>query len=215
MELKPGQLLVILAPFIDHEIYANIKIVNDDTLTITTKTSPSSLKGKEILCMVVDNAEIHEFYGEIEDLYENTIVISNPKSRGDIYFEQRRFTRVDCNINFMGKPAAINGIPIPNFNKMFTGTVLNLSAGGMLTETKLSLPENLIFTMKLKIDYFVELEARVVRNVSESESGMYETGCQFTNMTLDKVKTLSFYVFKEQLKIRKRELNNSIIKGVK
>jgi c-di-GMP-binding flagellar brake protein YcgR len=97
-------------------------------------------------------------------------------------------------------------------SKTFSGTIKNVSAGGILAETNLCFPLNTVFSFKLKANYFIDCVARV-RRVSEVPSAnKYEMGCEFLDMSLDNVKSISMFTFKEQLKHKRKELYDSVFK---
>ncbi len=211
MDFFVGQLIVVLAPYVEQELYTSIKNIAEDRLTLTVKSANILSQGKDLLCIAINGTDIFEFYSRVEEVYENNIYITKPIKTGVSFAEKRRFNRMDCRIGFVGRPLMINDIIMTNTDKQFTGTILNISAGGVLAETGLNLPEFMVFKFKLKLNYFMDCTAMIKRVIPSSVPGLFEAGCEFMEMSLDDLKTISLYVFKEQLKVRRKELNKSAI----
>lgn len=207
MEFVQGQLIIILAPFMDYEIYANVKQQDEDTLVLETKTSTDIPVNKDILCIAVEDDNMYEFYSQVDVKEDNLIFIRKPHVDQFNVIEKRNFNRIDCNIGFIAAPVSINNKTILNSDKKFTGNIRNISGGGILTETKLNLPVGMVFSFKLKLNFFINCKVKVIRTIP-SANGEYHSGCQFIDMDLDGVKAISLYAFKEQLKKKLKELNN-------
>jgi len=212
MDFKLGQLVVILSPFTEVEVYGNIKFIADRSLTITVKTAGLLKEGWAILCLVIDETDVYEFYSSVEFLEGNTILVESPVETGLSTIEKRRFNRVDCEIGFVARPMIINNISVAKSGKTFTGTIRNISAGGVLAETNLCLPKDTVFSFKLKANYFIDCIARVRRVSEVPNEKRYEMGCEFINMSVDNVKAIALFAFKEQLKRKRKELYESIFK---
>ncbi|HYE11595.1 MAG TPA: PilZ domain-containing protein [Patescibacteria group bacterium] len=207
MNLVKGQLLIILAPFIDYEIYANINQLSDEGIMLELKADMEVPIDKEILCIVVDEANMFEFYTKVTAKNEKFIFIKQPKDSEFNAIEKRKFNRVDCNIGFVATPVSINNISIHNSDKKFTGVIKNISGGGVLIESNLNLPVNMTFNFKLKLNFFLDCKAKVVRT-DATDKTIYHSGCQFIESTLDTIKNISLYCFKEKLRQKRKELNN-------
>ena len=212
MEFKLGQLVVILSPFTDTEIYGNIKCITNKSLSLTVKTTGLLKEGWDILCIVLDNMDVYEFYSKVEFLEGNDVMIVRPMVDELSSIEKRSFSRVDCEIGFVASPMLINNISVEKSGKTFLGTIKNISAGGILAETKLCLPKGTVFSFKLKANYFIDCVARVRRVNEVPNEKKYEMGCEFINMSEENIKTISMFTFKEQLKNKRKELYDSIFK---
>ncbi|MFZ5353441.1 MAG: PilZ domain-containing protein [Bacillota bacterium] len=204
-----GQLIIVLAPYMEQELYTSIKAIKEDKLVLTVKSANILSLGKEILCIAINGTDIFEFYSKVEEIYDNTVSISRPNNSGVSFQEKRRFNRMDCKIGFVGRPLMINDVLMTSSDKQFSGTVLNVSAGGVLIETSLKLPEFMVFKFKLKLNYFLDCTAIVKRTVPSSTAGLFESGCEFMEMPLEDIKTISLFVFREQLKMIRKELNKN------
>lgn len=215
MHLMVGQLVIILAPFMDYEIYAKVAQVSEDSATIEMKTDSEIPFDREILCMAVEDENIFEFYTQAIAKDNNLVFIKLPERNGYTEIEKRKFSRVDCNIGFVATPVSINNIPIPNSDKRFNGIIRNISGGGVLIETNLNLPVGMVFSFKLKLNFFMDCKAAIVRTLP-AENGVYHSGCQFVENNIDNIKTISMYAFREKLKQKRQELNQrKITKGGK
>ncbi len=212
MEFKLGQLVVILSPFTEVEVYGNIKLMKDRSLTLTIKTAGLLKEGWDILCIVIDDMDIYEFYSKVEFLDGNNVMIEMPVENGLTSIEKRRFSRVDCEIGFVARPMIINNVSVAKSGKTFVGTIRNISAGGVLAETNLCLPRGTVFSFKLKANYFIDCIARVRRVSEVPNEKRYEMGCEFINMSVENIKTISMFAFKEQLKKKRKELYENIFK---
>ncbi len=211
-EFKLGQLIVMLSPFTEVEIYGNIKFVSNESLTLTIKTTGLLKEGLDILCIGIDNTDIYEFYSKVQFLEGNNIKIARPVEEGLNAVEKRRFTRADCEIGFVARPMLINNISVVKSGKTFFGTIKNISAGGILAETNLCLPKDTVFSFKLKVNYFIDCIARVRRVSDVPNDKKYMMGCEFINMSVDNIKTISMFTFKLQLNKRRQELYENAFK---
>lgn len=212
MEFKQGQMIVILSPFSDVEIYGNITNIRPGALALTVKTAGLLKEGWDISCLVFDDADIYEFYSRVMAVDGVRVIIEEPLIEGLSTIEKRRFSRVDCNIGFVARLMFINDISVEKMSKTFIGRIKNISAGGMLAETNLCLPKDTIFTFKLKLSYFIDCIVKI-RRVSEiPQAKMYEMGCEFINMKVENIKSISMFTFKEQLKKKRIELHDNIYK---
>ncbi len=212
MEFKLGQLIVVLSPFTDTELYGSIKYTTDESLTLTVKTAGLLKEGWDILCLALDNSDVYEFYSKVEVLEGNTVLISRPLIDRMSAVEKRRFSRVDCEIAFIGRPMFINNVSIANMGKTFHGRIKNISAGGILAETNLCLPKDMIFGFKLKANYFIDCMAKVKRVNEVPNENKHEMGCEFISMSMEDIKAISMFTFKEQLKRKRKELYESIFR---
>lgn len=212
MDFKLGQLLVVLSPYTDTEIYGNIKYLTNESLTLTVKTAGLLKEGWDILCLVLDNTDVYEFYSKVEVLEGTNVLIERPQEDRLSSVEKRRFSRVDCEIGFVGRPMLINNVSVANIGKTFYGTIKNISAGGVLAETNLCLPQGMVFSFKLKANYFIDCIARIKRVNEVPNENKYEMGCEFISMSIEDIKTISLFAFKEQLKRKRKELYESIFR---
>lgn len=225
MKFEIGQLVIILSPFADIDIYGNITLVSDDYLTLNIRQNWLLKEGWDIVCLVVDGTEMFEFYSVIKYITGKEAIITAPDRNKLHTVEKRRYNRVDCEIGFIGRPVAINDVPINKLyriadgmekytqGKVFSGIVRNIGANGILAETDLILPEGMVFGMKLKVDYFIDCKA-VVKRIEKTETGgKCNIGCQFVDMELEYVKAISMFAFREQLKYKRRKLYEQLFKS--
>ncbi|MCI8950171.1 MAG: PilZ domain-containing protein [Lachnospiraceae bacterium] len=80
----------------------------------------------------------------------------------------------------------------------FSGTIENISAGGLFLVTPQVLKKNEHFTFRYRFSGDVyELEARVLR-IGTLIKGEYSYGCQFANLTMEAEAAVRKYVFAKQ-----------------
>ncbi|HYE81817.1 MAG TPA: PilZ domain-containing protein [Clostridia bacterium] len=212
MDFKLGQLVVILSPFTEVEVYGNIKFLAPRSLTLTVKTAGLLKEGWDILCIIIDDMDVYEFYSRVEFIDGNNVLIERPVEDDMSSIEKRSFNRVDCEIGFVARLMLINNVSVAKSGKTFIGTIKNISAGGILAETNLCLPKDMVFSFKLKINYFIECIVRI-RRVSEiPNEKRYLIGCEFINMSVEDIKAISLFTFKEQLKKKRKELYEEVFK---
>ncbi len=212
MEFKEGQLVVMLSPFTDVEAYGNIKSFTDESLTLNVNIAGLLKEGWDILCIVLDNNDVYEFYSRVNFMEGNNAVITRPTYDGLCVIEKRRFSRVDCEIGFVAKLISINNISMAKSNKTFPGTIKNISAGGILAETNLCLPVDSVFSFKLKTNYFIDCMARIKRVNEVPDEKKFEMGCEFIDISLENIKAISMFTFKERLKMKRKELFGNVFK---
>jgi hypothetical protein len=212
MDLIQGQLIIILAPFMDYEIYANVKRIMDDNILLEMKADTKVPLDKEILCIAVDDESVFEFYTKIIERNGNNLSIKRPKIHDYSAIEKRKFNRIDCYIGFVATPVSINNIPIQNKDKKFTGIIKNISGGGAMIETNLNLPTDMKFVFKLKLNFFIDCKAIIVRTEAAGKD-IYHSGCQFVDNSLEDIKNISLYAFKEKLRQKRKELNKRKLRG--
>lgn len=212
MEFKPGQLIVILSPFTDVEAYGNVKTIDNEFLTLSMNTAGLLKESWDILCIILDNTDVYEFYSKVNSLEGTNVVITRPIADELNVIEKRRFSRVNCEIGFVARPMLINNVSVEKLGKTFIGTIKNISAGGILAETNLCLPKDTVFSFKLKVNYFIDCIARVKRVTEVPDEKKYEMGCEFINMNIESIKAVSMFTFKEQLKRKRKDLYESVFK---
>ncbi|MGE5677097.1 MAG: flagellar brake protein [Pseudomonadota bacterium] len=212
MDFKAGLMMVILSPFDDFEIYGNIIQALDGAIALKLKAAGQLKAGMDISCLLFDDTEIYEFYSKVVEVSGTSLIVEKPEPDGLLSIEKRRFARVDCEMGFVARLMYINNISVEKLAKSFTGTIKNISAGGVLMTTNLRFPKDTIFTFKLKISSFIDCIARVRRVTELPGDKMYEIGCEFMNMNIDNIKAISMFTFKEQLKKRRKELKDSLFK---
>lgn len=211
MKLILGQLLVILAPFLENEIFGTVKMIKDDRIMLNIKGAMKLTKFNEILCISITDDGVFEFYSKVEDIVNNTIFITKPSQENLSVIEQRKFNRMDCEIGLVGRLARYHNKPLIGIGKQFSGTIKNISAGGILLETNLSLPVDMVINFKLKLQYFLDCNA-IVKRVSKVEGpSVFQLGCQFVDMQIDDMKTISLFIFKEQLKAKQKQFKNDLL----
>ncbi len=216
MQFIQGQLIIILAPFIDYETYAMVKHFDDNTVVLEVKTNKEVPINKEVLCIAVNDDSMFEFYTQISFRNEDMIFIKRPQQDQLSVIEKRNFSRINSNIGFVASPLSISNKTMINSDKKFTGLILNISGGGILTETNLNLPVSMVFGFKLKLNAFIDCKVMVKRTIASPESNTFRSGCQFIDMDIESVKEISLYTFKEQLKQKRKDLNNiRMTQGVK
>ena len=54
--------------------------------------------------------------------------------------------------------------------KRFTGIIKNISAGGVMTQTNLDIPEDMEINFKLKLNYFMDCTAIVKRSTKVQDN---------------------------------------------
>lgn len=207
MQFVHGQLIIILTPFMGYEIYSNVLQFDSNTLVLETKTSTDIPVNSDILCIAIGDNSMFEFYSQVEVKDKNLLFVKRPVDNQLSVIEKRSFNRIDCRISFLAMPISINHISILNSDKKFSGTILNISGGGILAETKLNLPVDMVFSFKLKMNFFIDCKVKVIRTVKASEDDVYQSGCQFIDMDLESIKAISLYAFKEQLNKKREDLN--------
>jgi hypothetical protein len=206
MKLIPGQLVIILAPYMDYEIYSSLRQFDDNSLVLEMKSSNEVPFNKDILCIVIDDANIFEFYTQVIAKDGNLLFVKRPELGEFSAIEKRKFNRVDYSIGFVASPIAIGNVPLANSDKKFTGMIKNISGGGVMIETDLKLPPEMTFAFKLKLNFFLDCKARVIRTIA-TEKNTYQCGCEFVDNSLENIKSISLFAFKEKLRMKRKELN--------
>lgn len=80
----------------------------------------------------------------------------------------------------------------------FSGTIQNISAGGIFLLTSHVLKKNEAFTFRLRLeDEMVSLDARVVR-IGALVKGEYSYGCQFRGISMDAEASVRKFVYMKQ-----------------
>lgn len=212
MDFKAGLMMVILSPFDDFEIYGNIMQEVDGAIALKLKAAGQLRPGTDISCLAFDDTEIYEFYSKVIEASGTSLIIEKPTADELSSIEKRRFARVDCEIGFVARLMYINNISVEKLAKSFTGTIKNISAGGVLATTNLCLPKDTIFTFKLRLSHYMDCIVRIRRVNELPGSKMYEMGCEFMNMSVENIKAISLFTFKEQLKKKRKELKDSLFK---
>lgn len=214
MELKVGQLIVMLTAFVESESYGTVKMIMKDRILINVKGTVMIPKYSEVLCIVVAEDEMFEFYSTVEDIVGDSIFINYTPHAELSAVEKRKFNRIDCDIGFVGNLISYHGKSIIHMGKRFTGIIKNISAGGVMTQTNLDIPEDMEINFKLKLNYFMDCTA-IVKRSTKVQDNYFQAGCQFMGMNLSDVKEISMFVFKHQLKIIQKDLQRNKMRNLK
>lgn len=210
IEFKIGQLIVMLSPFTEVEIYGNVKSIADESLILNVKTAGLVKEDLDILCFVLDNTDVYEFYSKVEQLEGNDVKIKKPSIEELSSIEKNEFNMVECEIGFVSRLLSINDVSVGKLGKTFLGTIKNMSMGSILAETSLCLPKGTVFSFKLKVNYFIDCMARVREITEIPDEKKYEMDCELMNMSIESIKIISTYIFREQLKRKQKELYKSM-----
>ena len=82
-------------------------------------------------------------------------------------------------------------------DKRFPAVIKNISGGGVLLNTKLSIPKDTILLFELELEETLLLTVRVLRNEVDSDNSN-NLGCEFIGITDEKRQKIIKYVNKLQ-----------------
>lgn len=208
MNFAEGQLMIILAPYIDFEIYATVERFDKDVMILEMKSTVDVPYNTDILCIVIEPESMFEFYTQVITRKGNRIYAKLPDLNEYSPLEKRRFNRADCNISFVATPVSISNVSLKDRDRKFMGVIKNISGGGVKIETNLNLPIGLVFSFKLKLDFFLDCRAEVVRTTA-IDNDTFESGCKFVQCSLEDIKAIALYAFKESLNLRRKDLKQA------
>ncbi|MFZ5966371.1 MAG: PilZ domain-containing protein [Bacillota bacterium] len=190
------------------ELTGQIYHVEEDWITFETNYDLNMDKqsGIKALCYVSNpNTTVHSFMTEIVEIDHRLIKIKNPMKQKIDTIEKRQQIRLEMNLNIT---CYIRGFQNKEIvcDKYIPSTVKDLSAGGALLHSQLSLPKQTVVVTELPLgaeEIMVTLE--VLRS-DKREDGFY-MGCKFLRLDRHEEHKIMKTVLKGHLKKTKQAKN--------
>lgn len=137
---------------------------------------------QRVRCGIVHEGKVCTFSTNIKGFVSGKLVLEEPLPEDVKILQRRKFIRVATDFSVDCFLVGFNNKTIDS-NKKFPATIKNISGGGVLINTPLSLPVDtiLVFELVLEGQLFI-LTVRVLRN-EENSDGSRDLGCEFIGIT--------------------------------
>ncbi|MDR5659227.1 PilZ domain-containing protein [Serpentinicella sp. ANB-PHB4] len=179
-----------------------IENIFDDYLVIKCTHSYIQKEPQKVSCTIPHNEKVCMFPSTLERSNENIVFVSMPEVHTVKLIQRRQYVRVPLITDITCYLLVINNTAVIG-DKAFSATIKNISAGGVLIASKLSIPEQSIFGFELKIeDKNFVFTACVVRNMKNHQDQVFEHGCEFIGLDDKDRETLISFCSRENNKVK-------------
>lgn len=140
----------------------------------------------------------------IKSVENNKLILQTPGEKNVEIIQRRQYIRVPLDKEVNCYLIGINDRKIES-NKTFLGIIKDISGGGVLLNSTLSLPVGTVLVFELELDNnkFL-LTIRVLRNLENENNGTRDLGCQFIGIDETDRQMIISYCNKKQLSIKRR-----------
>lgn len=181
--------------------------IKDDHIVVDITGQYVQKDDRQVNCIIPGTTKICFFQAIIKGCIEGKLVLSMPKPDDIKVMQRRKYARVPTNIGVNCFLIGINNKKI-NSNKIFSATVMDISGGGVLLNSKLSPPVGtlLVFELALENNQFV-LTVKVLRNIENMADGSRSLGCKFVGIDDSDRQKIIAYTNKLQLRMKIKSTN--------
>lgn len=117
---------------------------------------------------------------------------------------KRKEIRGIVNMEIKIEEILIDNSQIVALPKPMAGRILNISCLGMLFESRLDIPINIGFCLKLSIENnIIDIIARILRKEEHEEN--YHYGCEFLQLSEPDKQVIRKYIFKKEIENRRKQ----------
>ncbi|SNT15994.1 c-di-GMP-binding flagellar brake protein YcgR, contains PilZNR and PilZ domains [Anaerovirgula multivorans] len=181
--------------------------IKDDYIAVDITGQYVQKDDRQVNCIIPGATRICFFQTIIKGCIDGKIILSMPKPDDINVIQRRKYARVPTNIDVNCFLIGINNKKV-NSNKTFPATVMDISGGGVLLNSKLSLPVDtlLVFELALENNSFV-LTVKILRNIENMADGSWSLGCKFVGIDDSDRQKIIAYTNKLQLRMKIKSTN--------
>jgi len=147
-------------------------------------------------CTIYLDNKICVFSTDVKAFIDGKLILKEPPLKDIQILQRRKFVRVDTDIEVDCFLVGFQDRAIES-DKRFPAVIKNISGGGVLLNTKLSIPKDTILLFELELEETLLLTVRVLRNEVDSDNSN-NLGCEFIGITDEKRQKIIKYVNKLQ-----------------
>ncbi|MCC5912377.1 MAG: PilZ domain-containing protein [Clostridiaceae bacterium] len=195
----------IISPYLS--FVGTIKKIEEGHIVVKIEGSYVQKYEKKVRCTILNDRKVCVFETVIKGCIENQIILVMPKAETIQVMQRRKYVRALVDFPVHCFLVGYNDKKI-NSNKKFPVTVKDISGGGVLLSSSLSLPIGtvLVFELELEQQLFI-LTVKVIRNIENKVEKNRSLGCEFLGITDgDRQKIISF-TNKMQLQSKRKQTN--------
>lgn len=181
-----------------------IEDVKEDYIIVGIPGEYAQKDDRKVTCVIPGEAKTCIFETVIKGSRKGKLFLLMPNSEDIQVLQRRKYVRVPINIDVKCHLIGIHDKKIDS-NKVFPATVKDISGGGVLLNSNLSLPIETMLVFELNLDNNnLVLTAKVLRNNPHPNDNSRDLGCKFVGISdADRQKIIA-YTNKAQLRMKKR-----------
>lgn len=185
-------------------LWGIIKAIDEQYLTVEIEGKYAQKEKRQVRCIIPKETKACIFETWILKGEGNQLLLQKPEEEGINVVQRRKYIRVATEIPVVCYLIGFNDEKI-NSRKFFPGVVKDISGGGVLINTPLSLPIGTVIVFELELDQSkLLLTAKVLRNTESYVDGTRELGCGFIGIDEADLQKIMSYCSKLQLQANKR-----------
>jgi c-di-GMP-binding flagellar brake protein YcgR len=158
---------------------------------------------KAVKCTIPYEGKVCLFETSIEGALGNRLTLMVPSEENMEILQRRKYVRVPVEYEVICFLKEYNNQKL-NESKMFFGIVKNISGGGVLLNSILSLPVNAVLVFELKLEgTLFPLTVKVLRNDKNRDEKTYDLGCEFIGIDEGDRQRITSFCSRKQIAIKK------------
>lgn len=159
---------------------------------------------RKVKCTIPTDKKVCIFETIIHGSQNNMLIIEIPDAKKVQIVQRRKYIRIPIDIELQSFIIGINDQKVEN-NKYISVTAKDISGGGILLNSKISLPIGTVLVFEIKLeDIQLLLTAKVLRNEENSTDESRDIGCEFIGLDESNLKQIINFCSKQQLKNKRR-----------
>lgn len=187
-------------------LQGTIKELDRDFIVVELDLEYAQKEQQKVRCTIVNDARtlVCLFETTIDQCRGNKLVLDRPEGREIEITQRRKYVRVPVDKEVKCYLIGINGRQIES-DKVFPAIVKDISGGGALLNSPLSLPVGTVLVFEIELDnYPLLLTIEVLREMENTEDGTKNLGCQFIGICDTDRQRIIAYCNRQQLNLKRR-----------
>ncbi len=185
-------------------IWGTIKDSSEEDIRVEIDGVYAQLEVKKVRCIIAVATKIYVFETLIKEADNNMLVLMTPKKDKVSVLQRREYLRVDTDIPIRCFLLNDKLVQLAE-DKFFPATIKDISGGGLLISTDISLPLETLFVFELEINKSpMVLTAKVVRNTENPDNSSRDIGCEFIGLDESDRQKIISYCTRLQVKRKKK-----------
>lgn len=183
-----------------------IENIEDNTLKIKIDGYYAQKDPQLVKCTITDEtkSKVCLFETVVSRALGGYLWLDMPKEENISIVQRREYIRVSLDKDVNCYLIGINERKVES-NKVFPAKIKDISGGGVLLNSSLSLPPGTVLVFELELDQnkFL-LTIKVLRNMESEANGMRDLGCQFIGIDDGDRQKIIAYCNKEQMILKRK-----------
>ena len=206
--LKVGRSIKIEISIIPSYLFFKgfIENIKNDIFSIKIDGTYAQKDPQIVKCTITDDAKtkVCIFETIVKHVDKDHLILAIPEKEKINILQRREFIRVPLEKEVNCYLIGINDKKIES-NKVFPATIKDISGGGVLLNSSLSLPPGTILVFEIELDHHkFLLTINVLRNIENEENGTMDLGCQFIGIDDSDRQRIMAYCNKKQSILKRR-----------